>query len=348
MLSRSLDRFDLDLLVLPDTNLLLFAAVVEPLRGANRISGSELYRWRVLTLDGMPVQTTSGLPIPANGSFGQEPDERPLFVLASYNWRAAASRDLRMRLSRAARYRSLIAGVESGTWLLADASLLNGVRATVHWEDHEEFGTAYPQVALSKDRFVVDGKRITSAGPLPTVDLMLEIIRKRQGETLAFEVGRLFSYERATSLREALPASPAARKIGDSRVARALEIMEGHIEQPIPLSRIARRLGMTSRHLQSLFKRSLGSAPQAHYLALRLNAARRRVIETQTPLVEIAAETGFNSASAFARSYRTRFAESPSETRRRRLDSDHASAKPPGIPAEGVDGPVLSARRPLR
>lgn len=325
MLLRSSERLDLDLLVLPDTNLLLFAAVVEPLRGANRISGSELYRWRVLTLDGQAVPTTSGLPIPASGPFDREPDERPLFVLASYNWRAAASRDLRMRLSRAARYRSLIAGVESGTWLLADASLLNGANATIHWEDREEFGLAHPQVNLIKDRFVIDGKRITSAGPLPTVDLMLEIIRRRQGETLAFEVGRLFSYERATSLSEPVATSPVARKVGDSRVARALEIMEGHIEQPISLSRIARRLGVTSRHLQSLFQQSLGSAPHAHYLALRLNAARRKVIETQSPLVEIAAEAGFNSASAFARSYRSCFAESPSETRRRLLDR----ARPP-------------------
>lgn len=116
MLQRSTERLDIDLLVLPDANLILIASVIEPLRGANRISGSELYRWRLLTPDGAPVLTTSNIAVPAQGAFKATTEDTPLFVLASYNWRRSATPALKMQLSQAARYRTVIAGIESGTW----------------------------------------------------------------------------------------------------------------------------------------------------------------------------------------------------------------------------------------
>lgn len=239
-------------------------------------------------------------------------------MLASYNWRRSATPALKMQLSRAARHRPVIAGIESGTWLLAEASLLDGLPATVHWEDYEDFALAYPEVRAVKDRFVIDGKRLTTSGSLPTVDLMLELIRQRQGYSLALEVSRLFRYEQPSfHADEPLSAASAGLRMHDPRVNQAMRLMEEHIEQPLVLARLARRVGVSARHLQDLFQQSIGAPPHVHYLALRLNAARRKVIETTAPFADIAAASGFNSASAFARSYRASFSESPSETRRR-------------------------------
>ena len=318
MLSPSLDCLDIDLLVLPETNLILIASVIEPLRGANRISGSELYRWRLFTPDGAAVMTTSHIPVPADSVFKPGAERAPLFVLASYNWRNAATPALKRLLSQSARHRSMIAGIESGTWLLAEAGLLGNASATAHWEDFEDFALAYPQVRAVKGRFVIDGKRITTGGSLPTMDLMLEIIRRRQGYSLALEVSRLFIYEQAGFRGEAqLSPSTAGLSMRDPRVAHAVRLMEENVEQPLVLARLARRVGISARRLQALFQESIGAAPHVHYLALRLNAARRKVIETRATFAEIAASTGFNSASAFSRSYRASFTESPSGTRRR-------------------------------
>ncbi|WP_047452925.1 GlxA family transcriptional regulator [Rhizobium rhizogenes] len=329
MLTPSDTPLDIDLLVLPETNLILIASVIEPLRGANRISGSELYRWRLFTLDGSPVETTSLIPVPASGNFRPSNDTAPLFVLASYNWRRSATSALKMQLSQTARHRSMIAGIESGSWLLAEASLLDNVSAAVHWEDSEDFALAYPQVLAVKDRFVIDGKRITTAGSMPTIDLMLEIIRRRQGYSLALEVSRLFIYEPAT-VYGAMELSPstAGLRLRDPRVAQAVRLMEEHIEQPLVLTRLARRIGVSARHLQALFQDDFGAPPHVHYLALRLNAARRKVIETKASFAEIAAATGFNSASAFSRSYRASFSESPSGTRQRLRGRSTAAAAP--------------------
>ncbi|MFT4181777.1 MAG: GlxA family transcriptional regulator [Rhizobium sp.] len=318
MLTPSNTPLDIDLLILPETNLILIASVIEPLRGANRIAGAELYRWRLLTLDASPVETTSHIPIPASCGFRPASETAPLFVLASYNWRRSATPALKMQLSQTARHRSMIAGIESGSWLLAEASLLDNVSAAVHWEDTEDFALAYPQVRAVKDRFVIDGKRITTAGSMPTIDLMLEIIRRRQGYSLALEVSRLFIYEPAAVYGAAeLSPSTAGLRLRDPRVAQAVRLMEDNIEQPLVLTRLARRVGVSARHLQALFQEEFAAPPHVHYLALRLNAARRKVIESKASFAEIAAATGFNSASAFARSYRASFSESPSGTRRR-------------------------------
>lgn len=171
---------------------------------------------------------------------------------------------------------------------------------------------------MVRERFVINAKRITTGGPLPTLDLMLELIRRAHGYSLALEVSRLFIYEQDRA-RNDPRESPAIGNRGktDPRLQAAVKLMEDTVEAPISLSRLARRAGVSIRHLQDLFHQTMGVAPHTHYLALRLNTARRKVIETKASFADIAAETGFNSASAFSRSYRASYTESPSETRRR-------------------------------
>lgn len=318
MLTPSQDRLDLDILVVPDATLILIAAIIEPLRAANRVVGRKLYGWRLVGPDGEPVPTTSGIAIPVAAPFRADDGRNPLVVAASYNWQNSATPRLLRALNQAARHRPAIVGVESGPWLMACADLLNERRATTHWEDHEAFAAAHPDIDLSTDRFVIDGNRITTGGSLPTVDLMLEIIRRRQGYPLALEVARLFIYEPATAgdTRSEVPSTTALRR-RDRRVEAAVRIMDATLDAPVSLETIAARVGVTARHLQSLFHACLGVSPHEHYMALRLNAARRMVIETRQPFADIAPACGFSSSAAFSRRYRAHYGESPRETRRR-------------------------------
>ena len=318
---------DVDILVVPETNLILVVSVIEPLRVANRVSGLELYRWRIMSPDGRPIETKSHIPVPVDGAFRPENETAPLFVLSSHNWQRYATSGLKTLLAKTARHRSMVAGIESGSWLLADTALLDNFTATTHWEDFEEFASAYPQVRAVRERFVIDGKRITTGGSLPTLDLMLELIRRRHGYSLALEVSRQFIYEQGgvTGDATAMPTTGSMR-MADTRVSNAMRLMEENIEQPLGLARLARRVGVSARHLQALFRDAIGVPPHVHYLALRLNGARRKVIETRLTFAEIATVTGFNSASAFARSYRAHFRESPSDTRRRLRPGNQLSA----------------------
>ncbi|MGH6809543.1 MAG: GlxA family transcriptional regulator [Ensifer adhaerens] len=307
-----------DILVLPETNLILVASVIEPMRAANRIAGRPLYSWTLYSPDGEPIETKSGIPIPVSGAFRPQRETAPLFILSSYNWQRSATSQLKMMLSQTARHRELMAGIESGSWLLAETSLLDNFKATTHWEDFEDFTTAYPQVTMVRERFVIDGKRITTGGSLPTLDLMLELIRRAHGYSLALEVSRLFIYEQERTRGDLLQMPAIGNmRILDSRVGAAVKLMEETVEAPLTLQRLARRIGVSVRHLQDLFRDTMGVGPHEHYLALRLNAARRKVIETRMEFADIAAISGFNSSSSFSRSYRAHYRESPSETRRR-------------------------------
>ncbi|MBZ7922560.1 GlxA family transcriptional regulator [Ensifer adhaerens] len=307
-----------DILVLPETNLILVASVIEPMRAANRIAGRPLYDWTIYSPDGAPIETKSGIPIPVSGIFRPQRETSPLFILSSYNWQRSATSQLKMLLSQTARHRDLMAGIESGSWLLAETSLLDNFKATTHWEDFEDFTTSYPQVTMVRERFVIDGKRITTGGSLPTLDLMLELIRRAHGYSLALEVSRLFIYEQERTRGDLLQMPAIGNmRILDPRVGAAVKLMEETVEAPLTLARLARRIGVSTRHLQDLFRDTMGVAPHEHYLALRLNAARRKVIETRLEFADIAAISGFNSSSSFSRSYRAHYRESPSETRRR-------------------------------
>ncbi|WP_043624720.1 GlxA family transcriptional regulator [Ensifer sp. ZNC0028] len=307
-----------DILVLPETNLILVASVIEPMRAANRIAGRPLYDWTIYSPDGAPIETKSGIPIPVFGAFRPQRETSPLFILSSYNWERSATSQLKMLLSQTARHREMMAGIESGSWLLAETSLLDNFKATTHWEDFEDFTAAYPQVTMVRERFVIDGKRITTGGSLPTLDLMLELIRRAHGYSLALEVSRLFIYEQERTRGDLLQMPTIGNmRILDPRVGAAVKLMEETVEAPLTLARLARRIGVSTRHLQDLFRDTMGVAPHEHYLALRLNAARRKVIETRMEFADIAAISGFNSSSSFSRSYRAHYRESPSETRRR-------------------------------
>ncbi len=313
------EPLDIDFLVLPDVSLLSLAATIEPLRAANRVAGRVLYRRRLLSPDGRAVPTSGGLPIPVEAPFSSDDARDCLVVVAAFNVATHARPPLLAALRRVARRSVTIGGVESGSWVLAMAGLLNGRSATTHWEDLEEFGARFPEIDVRPDRYVIDGARFTTGGASPALDLMLHLIRARHGHALALDVASIFIYD---ELRAAVDPQPMVSlgRLGreEPRVAAAIRIMEERIERPVAIPRVAQQAGIGARMLETLFARTVGMSPRGYYAALRLNAGRRLVLETQKSMTEIAAQTGFASASAFARSFRGRFGESPRAARVRR------------------------------
>lgn len=306
---------ELELLLLPGATLLLTAAVMDPMRGANRLLGRRAYGWVVTTPDGAPAITASGVPIPADGRF--EPvSRRPLLIVASYDAPARLDPGLRRRLAGSAAHRPAIGAVEGGVWLLAMSGLLSGRRATTHWEDLDALAEQHPDVEVTPARYVIDGPRYTAAGAAPALEMMIELVRQRQGMATAMALARLFEYAPALS---ASPGQPTRTAIGEPRVAAAIRLMEAHLAAPIGIADLARQAGVSRRHLQALFRTTLGVSPKHHYLALRLGHAMRLLLETRRSVAVIAAETGFADPSAFSTAYLRMHGERPVQTRRRRV-----------------------------
>lgn len=307
-----------DLLVLPETSLLSLAAVMEPMRGANRVAGRRLFDWRLWSTDGTTPESSSGLPIAVGGPFEPGAVGDALIALSSFNVDRHAGRDVLGLLRRAARAGAEIGGVEAAAWMMARAGLLDGRRATTHWEDLDAFAAAHPEIDVRPDRFVVDGPRFTTGGASPALDLMLHLVRARHGYAIALDVASLFIYDQASG-----PEDPQRQvslgRLGwrEPRLREAVAIMEASLGEPKPVGEIAAAVGCSPRRLEELFKARLNAAPYAYYLTLRLNAGRRLALETALSIAEIADATGFSSASGFARAFRSRFGESPGAARKR-------------------------------
>ena len=177
--------------------------------------------------------------------------------------------------------RAPVGGIEAGTWLVGRAGLLEGRAATTHWEDMEDFAAAFPGADVRPDRYVIDGPVFTTGGASPTFDLMLHLVRSRLGMAVALDVASVFIYDQARAATDAQPLVSLGRLDGyDPRLAQAIRLMEAHVDQPLTIAAIAKRAGVTARTLERIFRKSIGETPGAYYLRLRLNAARRLVVDT--------------------------------------------------------------------
>ena len=309
-----------DLLVLDDTSLMCLSACIEPLRAANRVTGETAYDWRLLSVTGAPIRTSSGIVVQVDARFEPEAVREAFWVVASFNALQHAGRALCADLRRVNRRGLPIWGVESGGWLLAAAGVLDGREATVHWEDLEDFAARFPNIKVKADRFVTDGRYATAGGASPMLDLNLELIQRRQGVTVSLEVASIFVYDQVRASDDPQPRLTlglvAAR---DPRVTQCLDLMAKAVETPLPIPLLARKVGLSTRMLEKLFLRTVGKTPGAFYLDLRLSGARRLVVDTRRSMTEIAVMTGFGSSSAFSRAFRARFGETPRAAREARI-----------------------------
>lgn len=303
-------------LVFSGASLMCVASTIDPMRAANRVSGATLFRWQVVTLDGQPAMTTCGLPIAVSGSFNASEKGDILVVVGGFGTADIARTTFTANLRRTVHNYQMIGGIEAGSWLLGRAGLLSGRRATTHWEDMEEFTAEFPEADIRPDRYVIDGPVFTSGGASPTFDLMLHLIRSRYGMSVALDVASVFIYDEAHASNDAQPLVSLGR-LDDvhPKLAMAVRLMESHIEQPLTVGAIARRCGLSARSLEKIFAKAVGEGPGRYYLRLRLKVARRLITDTRSPLADIAARTGFSSAAAFTRTFRSFEGRPPSALR---------------------------------
>jgi AraC family transcriptional regulator, glycine betaine-responsive activator len=294
---------------------MVLASAMEPLRAASDLAPSHGLRWQVVTLDGAPVQSSSGLMIAPDLALADLTGCDVLFVISGYGVRRHAGAGCLQALRRSAQKVPLMAGLDVGGWLLAAAGLLHGRSATVHWQAVAEFEEEFPHVAVSRDRFVVDGNRATAGGATAVMALTLHLIRREYGEALAFDVSNLFLYDAESGQRAGQQAGGAATALNAPQLRAAVERMRDTVEEPVPVADIARAAAVSLRTLERLFQRELGVNPARYYLMTRLSAARNLAEATGLSVAEIAARTGFSSVSTLSRAFKAHFTHSVRDLR---------------------------------
>jgi transcriptional regulator GlxA family with amidase domain len=267
-----------------------------------------------VTPNGEAAPLTCGIELPSNGPLAAAEGADALVVIAGFQQWQGATQPLIRALARMAPRFAAMGGIDAGAWVLARAGLLNNYRATVHWEDFEDFAAAHPSIDVTHDRFTVDRNRFTAGGAQPAFDLMLHLIRARHGPALALQVAASFiSQARDGHEPQLSPAKPDLRL--DPRVSAAIARMEAHLDTPETTAEIAEAIGLSPRRLEQIFAENLGLTPAAYALSLRLQAARRMITDTRHPLAEVALRCGFSGPSTLSRAFARAFGHPPSQLR---------------------------------
>lgn len=294
------------ILLFPRFSMHCLANAVEPLRAANGLLGRNCYDWRFLTLDGLPVTSSSGLPVTPDMAIGHASGDL-LFLMPSYGARQLASPATCRSLRAASRRFGTLVGMDMGSWLLAAADLLAGHRATIHWEEFESFSEAFPEIDAVKKRMIVEGDRWSCGGAMTAFELVLQMIGQDHGEALRLEVAALFMQGEADGVADLRPRSQL--------VSAAVALMRETLEDPMTVTGIAGALGTSQRDLEASFKRQLGASPRTVFRRIRLVAARRYVEQTRLSVAEIALRCGYNDPSAMTRAFAREFGETPRSLR---------------------------------
>lgn len=303
-------------LLLPNFSLLAFSAMLDPLRMANWLSGAPLYEWVLISADGGPVPAANGVEVKVDHSLASAQRLPTLVVVASYEHEGLATPDVMAVLRRWSSFGTVLGALDNGTFVLAAAGLLDGYRATAHWEMLESYIERFPRVAFTQDLFVTDRDRFTAAGGTAGLDLMLSKIRQSHGQSLAGRAADEFVYSRIREPQDAQRQSLRDRLGGvNPRLVRAVEAMEANLEESVPTSVFADAAGVSPRELERQFRKWLKATPGGYYRGLRLDRARQLLRQTDAPVIDIAFRCGFGSAAHFTRSYSARFGQPPSAER---------------------------------
>ena len=292
--------------------LLSFSSALDALRIANRMSGKNLYEWIFIGENEEVVSCSAGTQFKLDNALIELHRDDTLLLCGGTQIQESTTKKLIGWLRREARRGLVMGGLCTAAYPMAKAGLLDGKKATIHWENQDSFAEEFLEVELTKTVFVCDGNRYTTAGGTSSIDLMLKIIADEHGEELANAVADQMIYSSIRTDQDTQRLSvPTRIGVRHPKLSKVIQMMEINIEEPISPSILARDVGMSTRQLERLFRRYLDRSPKRYYMELRLQKARNLLMQTDMSVINVALACGFASPSHFSKCYRAHYDTTP-------------------------------------
>ncbi len=299
-------------ILLPEFTLMPFASAIEPLRLANLQSEETLYSWTTHSIDGSDVVCSSGLATKVDSNLEGIPTRSDIVICGGLNIREYLFKPLINWLRKTSRQGANLGAVCTGSHVLAEAGLLQGYKATIHWNNLPGFCETYPDQEVTGHLFDIDRDRFTCAGGTSSLDLMLALVGNQHGAELASAIAEIILHapirHHSESQRMSLPARIGARH---PKLVSIIKQMEKNLEDPHSPSILAKEAGLSARQLERLFRRYLDRSPKRYYLELRLKKARSLLLQTDMSVINVALACGFTSPSHFSKCYRAFYGSTP-------------------------------------
>jgi len=323
-------RPQFNLILQPEFPLNALILASEALRIANQNSGRDLFAWSLVSETGEPVRASNGMWMAADSSIETMPLADVYLLFEGNLPTQANSPKLLGQLRAAARFGAIVGGVDTGTFALAQAGLVGGqdnADVVLHWEAIptflERFSTAAPQNQI----YLIEDKRVQCAGGVATLDMVLDLIAKFDGEALANEVANALVHTRRDS---------TARQRSDGLLSseqnplsgRAVALMELNLDFPLSLAELAEELGVSQRTLTRTCRRTFGESPMRLYLHIRLQAARNFLFYEEFSIKDVAIACGFSYPAVFSRVFKAQFGQTPRQFRTALRESQSLAVRP--------------------
>lgn len=303
-------------LLLDNFTLIAHSAAIEPLRMANQLSGQAHYQWFTLNETGESVRASDGQRILLDAPMDDAQDLDIVIVCGGVAPQQAIHKSHLSYLQAMARRGCMIGGVCTGTWALAQAGLLDGYRACIHWAFISGLQEAFPKVLVTSRLFTIEGNRLTASGGTAPVDMMLHLIGQQHGPELMAAISEMIMCDRIRSEQDQ-QRIPLRHVLGTSqpKLLEIVALMEANIEEPLELEDLAGITKISRRQVERLFLKYLNCSPSRYYLIIRINRARQLLRQTSMKIIEVATACGFVSTAHFSKCYRVVVGVPPSSER---------------------------------
>lgn len=312
------DRVSLVICLVPGFNAFTTLAFVDPFRVANYFRRDKRYSWVFASETGARIEASIGVDFQTTAIADVKGD--PDFAILSSGWIPPHIDMMHTThaLRRWDRRGTTIGGLSSGAYLLATMGLLDGAKSTVHYETQPAFHETFPDLEITGDTYVIDGRRVASCGGTISLDLALECINQLEKPSLVQSIGKYIFHPNRRPLhtpQDPIDLEPLLLN-SPKPMVDAIAHIGNSPDAGIKIAAVCHALGLSPARLRELSNAQTGLSPVKIRDKIRFGKARTLVLQTGLSITEIAVISGYNDLSAFSRAYKSAIGLAPSIDRR--------------------------------
>lgn len=304
----------------PNCQILDVTGPMQVFASANKFLEFDAYQLQILGLTNQPVRTNSGMRMVPDCVYDESSNLDTLILAGGFGVMDVIQDKALIRWVKSqADSVKRIASVCSAAYMLAEAGLLEGKRATTHWYAAKKLAETYGNVEVEEDAiWIKQGNLYTSAGVTAGIDLALALVEEDYGHAIAMEIAReLVVFMKRPGGQAQYSKQLQAQQKATGVVAKALSYIEQNITDDLSLPELAEYCHVSERHLFRLFKQSCGESPASYVESSRLDLAQQLLTEDKLNHQQVADRSGFGSADSMRRVFMRRLGITPSEFKQR-------------------------------
>ncbi len=284
-----------------------------------REAGKPCYQSYVFSKNGGTVKSSSGLEVQTQKFRALKNIDTLIAIGGSGVYEAVKDKALIRYIQKQSTKVRRVVSICSGSFLLAEAGLLTGKKATTHWSSADLLSQTYPDIEVEPDAiYTRDGKVATSAGVTAGMDLSLALVEEDQGREKAMSIARmLVIYYRRSGGQSQFSEPLKAQSIDDERFSNLCTYIQKHLQEDLSVSALANKLSMSDRNFSRCFTEVVGESPGKYVESIRLTAAKSHLEDSAMSIQEVAYACGFKSVEILRRLFQRRYEINPKEYRSR-------------------------------